>query len=130
MPDRSYPLVVRTMLGFKADLLAGEVTQIEDMTRSWLRIEERLQSSFDALAREIDALRAKGETIKPWKLARMDRYKSLINQVVDQLDFYGGYAANKISREQENMIMLGIRHAVEAIRSYFTTFGRVPAGFD
>jgi SPP1 gp7 family putative phage head morphogenesis protein len=125
-----YPLVVRVMLAFKASLLASEADQIEEMARRWTQLETSLQGSFDALAFELDGLRRDGETITISKLIRMERYQRLLGQVNDQLDFYSFYAEDRIRTGQLSMLSLGIQHAVEAIKSYFVTRGKVAGAFD
>ena len=124
MPPNPYPLVVRVMLAFKAALLNNEADQIEEMARKWTQLETSLQGSFDALAFELDGLRRDGETITISKLIRMERYRSLLGQVNQQLDFYSFYAADRIRTGQLEMLSLGIQHAVEAIKSYFVTRGK------
>lgn len=126
----SYPLVARVMLQFKADLLAGEASQMEIMARRWTQMELSLQSSFDVLALEIENLRLKGESVPVSKLIRMQRYRSLLDQISTQLTQYTDYADETISKGQQEMIKLGISHATQAIRSYYTTHNRIAAGFD
>lgn len=125
-----YPLVVRVMLSFKAALLAQEAEQIQEMARRWLEIEGALQGSFDALALEIENLRLKGESLPISKVIRMQRYRSLLGQVADQLDLYADYADTRIRNGQVEMIGLGIRNAIESIKAYFATRGRVAGAFD
>ncbi len=126
----SYPLVARVMFQFKAELLNREAKQMEIMARRWTHMELQLQGSFDALALEIENLRLKGETIPVSKLIRMQRYRSLIEQMSQQFSQYADYADETISRGQEELIGLGIQHATDAIRSYYATHNRIAAGFD
>lgn len=130
MLPASTPLVVRTMLNFKAQLLAGESDQIERMARQWLRMEQNLQGSIDALALEIANMRDKGETINISRLIKMDRYQSLLKQITQQLDFYTNYAEREIVQQQKSLLSLGISHAIEAIKSIFTMNGKVASAFD
>lgn len=126
----SYPLVARVMFQFKGDLLAREADQMRIMARRWLQMETSLQGSFDALALEIENLRLKGESIPVSKLIRMQRYRSLLEQISEQLSLYADFADQTISNGQRELIGLGINHASEAIRSYYRTYNRVAAGFD
>lgn len=125
-----YPLVVRVMLAFKAALLNNEANQIEEMARRWTQLEYSLQGFFDALAFELDHLRSEGETITISKLIRMQRYQQLLGQVNDQLDIYTVFAEGSIRSGQLSMLSLGIQHAIEAIKSYFITRGKVAGAFD
>jgi len=130
MPDKPYPLVARVMLGFKADLLAAEADQIEEMARRWTQLEAALQGSIDALALEIDALRLKGEAIPVSKLIRMQRYQSLLEQSAEQLNLYADFAGIRIGDGQREMINLGIQHAGAAIKAYYENHNKIPAAFD
>jgi SPP1 gp7 family putative phage head morphogenesis protein len=125
-----YPLVVRVMLAFKAALLNNEAEQIEEMALRWTKLEDALQGSFDALAFELDGKRQDGETLTISKLIRMQRYQRLLDQVNDQLDFYTTFAEGSIRTGQLSMLGLGIQHAIEAIKAYFVTRGKVAGAFD
>jgi len=130
MPDKPYPLVARVMFKFKADLLAGEADQMKTMATRWLQMETSLQSSFDALALEIENLRLKGESIPVSKLIRMQRYRSLLDQMSLQLSQYADFADASISSAQREMIEMGIDHATNAIKAYYATHNRIAGGFD
>jgi SPP1 gp7 family putative phage head morphogenesis protein len=130
MPIKPLPLVVQVMLGFKAALLAGEIAQIEEMSLRWLQMEASLRDSFDALALDLDRLKRDGQEISVSKLIRNERYRRLLAQMTQQLDFYSSYAEGRIRVGQLEMIRLGIEHAVEAIKAYFVTRGRVAGAFD
>jgi len=130
LPANQYPLIIRSMLGFKADLLAGEAAQIEEMAARWLQVEETLQDSFDALALELWTLRDVEGVITRTKLLKMQRYRRLLAQVNDQLSAYTDYGVGRVGNGQLEMIRLGIAHAVENIKSYFRTVGKVAGAFD
>ena len=129
-PTLPYPLVVRQMLQFKARLFAAEAAQVKEMAAAWLEIETRLQGRMDALALEIAGMIERGETVKEWKIARMERYRALLAQTQDQLAAYTDYAAGKISQGQREWIQMGLFDANDAIRGYYTTYGKVAGAFD
>lgn len=130
MPVAPLPLVVRVMLEFKARLLAGEADQVEKMARRWLKLERSLQGSIDALALELDGMRRDGTPIQVSKVIRMERYRRLLDQMAVELSAYSDYADGQIRLGQMDMLRLGISHAVDAIRSYFATRGKVAGAFD
>lgn len=127
MPD---PLVVLLMRRFKADLFAKEKEQVQEMTRRWLEMERALQGNFDALAQELDQMRRNGEDIPRWRLAQLDRYQSLLDQVRAEMGKYNTFAAQEISATQLELAGMGIDNAGDAIRAYYAGFGRVAGAFD
>lgn len=129
-PTPPYPLVVRQMVQFKAALFAAEAAQVAEMAGRWLEIESQLQGAFDALALEIQIMIERGESVKPWKIARMERYRALLTQVQDQLEAYTDYSETRIKQGQLDWIVRGLKDAVEAIRGYFTTYGKIAGAFD
>lgn len=126
----SYPLVARVMFQFKADLLNREADQMQVMAKRWLQMETSLQGAFDALALEIENLRLKGEPVPVSKLIRMQRYRSLLGQMSEQLSLYADFADQTIRAGQEELIGMGIDHAAQAIHSYYRTYNRIAGGFD
>lgn len=128
MPTDPYPLIIRAMLQFKADLLAGEAAQIEAMGARWLAIEATLQDSFEVLAQHLET--AADGPLTHAKLLRMERYRRLLDQVQAQLDGYADFAVVQVSRGQLAHLRLGLQHAVESIRDYFQTYGKVAGAFD
>jgi SPP1 gp7 family putative phage head morphogenesis protein len=128
--DSRYPLVIRVMLDYKAALLRLETEQVQEMGARWLQMERNLQGSFDALALEIQQLQDQGQDVKISKLVRMERYKRLLSQVDEQLDFYTTYADGRIQKGQLDWLKMGIQNAADAIRMYFRTQGRISSAFD
>src|SRR3990172_1316982 len=125
-----YPLVTRVMLRFKADLLAMETLQVAEMTRRWLEMENFLLEEFESLAAYIKKLRDAGEEIPRSKIVKLNRYRSFLAQIADQLNQYTNYAEGFIAAEQRNWLVLAIEHAVQAIKAYYATHGRVAGAFN
>lgn len=114
MPD---PEVVRLMRKFRADLLAQEREQMAEMTRRWLQVERRLDANMAALAFEIDSMRQRGEEISQARLFRLARFRSLLDQVRDEVGQYNDWATGLIMARQLSWLELGIDNSAEAIRA-------------
>lgn len=129
MPD---PYVVQVMRQFKADLLLREREQVTEMTRRWLAMERELQDAFASLALEIDQYRFEEATdvIPAWKIKKMARYRSLLDQVRAEIERYNGYASGTIQARQLEFAMLGIEHGAAAIQAYYATYGLVAGAFN
>ena len=129
MPD---PYIVQVMRRFKADLLARERSQVTEMTRRWLSMENSLQAAFNNLALDIEQYRINEavDTIPVWKLKELARYRALLDQVRVEVERYNIYANQAISAEQRALLGLGIEHGAQAINAYYATFGQVAGTFD
>lgn len=125
MPD---PTVIRVMRQFKADLLAGEQAQLEEMARRWLNVERRLSGQMDALALEMTQIKRDGGTVTPEMLMNQVRYRELLMQLTNELEGYTEYANRTITDRQRQLARLGINHAVQAIsvQGLSAGFSRLP----
>lgn len=125
MPD---PQVVEVMRGFKQSLLANELAQMRQMAERWLDVERALSNRIAALAEEFARLAAEGQTLSQAKLFRMERYQSLLAQLMQELRRYTDYAEDVIVSQQRNYGQMAIRHAAIAIDASVTD--SVGAAFD
>ncbi len=127
MPD---PLVVRLMRDFKAALLAQESTQTAEMTFRWLQMERELQAEFFALATEVLEANASGQAVTASQLYKMNRYKSLLAQVDQQLVKYGRFAEKSIASQQAEFMSMAVEHSAQAIQATYANFGQIAGTFD
>lgn len=128
MPE---PQVVAVMTSFKQTLLANELAQMRQMAERWLDVEQALSARIAALAEEFARLAAEGKTPPREELFRMDRYQSLLAQLMQELQRYTDYAEDLIANQQRTYGQMAIRHAATAIDASVTdavgaTFDRLP----
>lgn len=130
-PILNDPLVVQIARQFKAALLFQEQSQVVEMTRRWLQIEATIDGLSTALAFELAERRAAGETVKLWKVYRLERYKELLAQVREEIDRYNDYAVRTITRNQLSYGNFGIQNAAELLRqSQIVAYGEVAVSFN
>jgi hypothetical protein len=104
MPDPSLllPLVER----FRADLLRRDAQALGRLIDAYKRAYSRLGGSLDALMLEI------GEnTMTAGQLHRMARYKSLMQQVGEELAGFQSLTANEAERAAQLGVQIGQQHA-------------------
>jgi SPP1 gp7 family putative phage head morphogenesis protein len=124
------PLVIEAMQQFKAQLLARESAQMQEMARQWLNVERALEANITALAREMDDRRLAGLPVKHWHVARMERHHELLRQLSKELTTYNDYANNVITDGQRTMAQLGLNHSATAINATLSEQARIGAFFD
>ena len=128
--DSFEPLVVQIMRQFKASLLLREDAQVRRMADQWLTVERALIGEMELLAQDLLAEKLAGKSASVWKLRRMERYQSLLQQAATEMARYNDYAENTIMAEQNTYGQLGIEHAAQAIGASYTgaapTFSRLP----
>lgn len=107
--------VVRVMRAFKSALLAREEAQLRRMAAAWLDVEMRLADSIAALAQQLAAMEAAGEEVPYWKLARMERFQRLQEQLTAELARFNGWALAQIREEQLRLGILGLQDAAAAL---------------
>ena len=125
MPD---PLVVVTMREYKAALLRGERTHLQEMARRWLGVEGRLMGQMDALAAEMTRIKADGGVVARELLWNDVRYRTLLVQLTQELEGYTGYADRTIAARQGQLARLGLSHSTEAmaVQGVQMGFNRLP----
>lgn len=108
------PVIVQVMNQFKAHLLASEAQQTQQMVAQWRSVESTLQDKVELFARRVleDGLSPSQVRSRQFQL---DRYRSLLAQVNEQLDKYSTYANTTISDRQRQLGRQGIRDAQTAI---------------
>ncbi len=124
------PLVVQRMREFKALLLAREQSQMQEMAKRWLGVEQALEAQITALAEQAAAQAAEGKALTEAQLFRMERYRSLLSQTTQQFNQYANYADAEITRQQAALARMGIDHSEQAIQLSYWEGGRMGVYFD
>lgn len=126
MPE---PRILQVLNDFTTEIHNRDADSLAYMTRRWLDVERNLDTQIQALAQDIDALRRAGKEISRGKLMRMERYKALLRQTIDEVDKYQSFADNHIRGEQRDAYLLGGDAAQAALRSarVGVNFNHLPA---
>ena len=99
--------VISTLNDFRKDTLNREKDSMLLMTRRWKGVEDALMPQIDALARDIEALKAAGKDVTSGKLYRMERYKALLAQVRNETARYEAWSGRQIEQGQRDYFELG-----------------------
>jgi SPP1 gp7 family putative phage head morphogenesis protein len=123
------PLVIDLMVGWRAELLRGDEALQGEMARRWLGVEQALQAQVDALALELQG----SGRVTLGQLARSRRYRSLMEQVDDELGKYARFVEGRVVDRQGALLRAGIGHSQAAIAAVATEaqmtvqFNRLPS---
>jgi SPP1 gp7 family putative phage head morphogenesis protein len=112
--------VIEVMTGFKAQLLARELSQMRQMAEAWIGVQDALEAQISALAQEFARFSGQGQAPNRRQLLDMDRYQRLLTQLHRELMHYTDYAENLITGQQLELGKLGIQHAMVAIDASIT----------
>jgi len=94
---------------FRAQLLSADRATRLEMARRWLAVENALAPQVDALVMEI---LASPTPLTNWQIARLRRYRALMEQIDEQLRRYGATSATTIAERQRQLVSLAQDHAV------------------
>jgi SPP1 gp7 family putative phage head morphogenesis protein len=116
--------VVTVMREFKAQLLAQEASQMQQMAKRWIEVEQSLDAYISALVQEIDEKRRLGQPVSESQIFQLRRYQELLRQAEVQFAQYVAWADEEIVRQQGRLARLGLDHAAQAIQaSYWPSMG-------
>lgn len=113
MADES--VAVRTAREFREQLLRQEDAALREMSRQWVRMENKLQRSFEELAREIEEMRANGEAVPRQKIYNLRRYQQMMTEIARELPEYDQEAVQIITDHQIESFTLGLEAAQATI---------------
>jgi len=98
-------------------LLRQDADLLKTMADRWIAVERDMRDSYEMLAREVkDSGVTKNQA---WKLNRMERYQTLIEQVQSQVQRYSQSLVPELMNRQTQYIQLGLSNAEE----YFNIAG-------
>jgi SPP1 gp7 family putative phage head morphogenesis protein len=109
-------------------LLDHDAAAAGDLVEAYGAIYVRIQERFGALAREIEAARARGETVNPAWLRQRDRLNSLLRQVAIELENFNGQAFIRIAQAQGAAISLAESHVAATLATVGVSYTRLPIG--
>lgn len=122
------PLIVQIIRQQKSDLLEAERGNMADLTGLWLNMESRLNPAMDALALEIQTLRAEGRLVTLESLLESSRYRALVSEARRELTTWLNMAGDNIASFQRFFGQLAMSDSYEALAFGLAEYGRV-AGF-
>lgn len=93
---------------------------MRQMAQRWLQIEAQLQAQLDALALELAARQA---PVTLGQLTRMNRYRTLQNQVADQLERYASYVESNVTGRQLDAGLQAIEQSSLSIQATAADMG-------
>ena len=104
MPDPS--LLLTAVDRFRADLLRRDAQALGRLIDAYQRAFSRLGGSLDALLLEVG-----DSTMTAGQVMRMERYKSLMQQVGEELAGFQAMTANEVERAAQLGVQIGQTHA-------------------
>lgn len=113
MADES--VAVTTAREFREQLLRQEDAALREMSRQWVRMENKLQRSFEELAREIEEMRANGEAVPRQKIYNLRRYQQMMAEIARELPEYDQEAVQIMTNAQIESFTLGLEAAQATI---------------
>jgi SPP1 gp7 family putative phage head morphogenesis protein len=116
-PRVKEPAVVRVVREFKAELLRGEEAHQFEMARRYLEVERSLQDKIAALTETVARLQAKGEEPSLGMLYRLERWRALERQMLDELASFNDWALKLIAQRQAELGQLGVTAATQALQA-------------
>ena len=115
-PNPTGSTVVQRMLQFKADLVARDADTIFQMGQRWAQLEGALEANIQLLVLELQEMQAAGLAFNIQDVYRLQRYQKLLAQMQVEMSSYNLWTAEYIAVNQQNLAVLGINNAAEAIQ--------------
>lgn len=109
--------VVRAIRAFKRAVLAHDDDQMRRFARAYLDVELHLTQSIATLSEQLARLAAEGKDVPYWKLARLERFQRLQEQMIEELARFNGWALSQINEAQLRLGVLGMEHAISAMET-------------
>lgn len=113
------PRVVTTLREFKAQLLLREASQMQEMARRWVGVEQAVEAQIMALAEQVHAMKNEGVQPSAAMIYRLQRYRILLAQTQAEFQRYAEWAAAEIARQQVQIGAMAIDHSVRAIEATY-----------
>jgi SPP1 gp7 family putative phage head morphogenesis protein len=110
------PLIVDVMTGFRSSLLRRETEQMQRMALYWRNVEQTLLAEMERVATELLDMQRSGMALSRWRIERMERYQTLLQETRVQLAQFETRVVPDIASSQRVVGGLGIDHAQTMIR--------------
>lgn len=124
------PRVVKEARLQREALLRGEAEQQAAMTRAWIKVEDRLSSSYIDIATSVITA-SEERPVSRSKLYQMQRYAALLVQIQKETGKYSEEAAKGIAERQQSYMLSGLKNATELLSASglpLGSFATLPAG--
>lgn len=123
------PLVVRLANEYRQQLAEREAGAVREMVEGWLKVEQALEANIADLVEKLAEKQAAGQAISEAELFRLDRYRALLAQTLEQVSRFNGQAASRIDELQQQAAGQGLENATDLIeataRTVSLTFDRL-----
>ncbi len=107
--------VIDVMSRFRAAIDAQQQAESVRMARAWLEVSRGLDLEFERLAREAAAAAAGGRSLSLWHVQRMERYQSLLAQILTEQRRFAPVAADEIAQTQQLLGRWAITHSQQLV---------------
>ncbi len=105
--------IYQVAFDYRRRLLAHDADAAITLVQAYRQAQARLDGQMDALARQIAAQQAAGETVTRGRLLRMERYRELERQILDEVRRLTAMAEGVISGGQALAVDLGAEAALQ-----------------
>ena len=105
---------VMTAREFREQLIRQEDAALREMSRQWVRMENKLTDQYKLLYNEIQDMKARGETVPRQMIYNMQRYQQMMAEIAKELPEYDAQAVRIITKHQVESFTLGL-DAAEAV---------------
>lgn len=117
-------VVVTRMREFQAALAARDAETVMAMGEQWVYLEQALEANISALALEI----ADMEVVSQAAIYKMNRYKSLLGQMHNEMGKYDAWAQKYIAEGQYQMGAMGVSNAADLVNLSIMQGGYATSG--
>ena len=108
-------VAVRTAREFREQLIRQEDAALREMSRAWVRMEDRLLDEYRLLVQEVLDMQARGEAVPRQKIFNMYRYQQMMADIARELPEYDAEAVRIITDHQLESYTLGLEAAQATI---------------
>ena len=105
---------ITTAREFREQLIRQEDAALREMSRQWVRMENRLMSQYQLLSQEILDRQARGEAVPRQMIFNLQRYQQMMAEIAKELPEYDAKAVQIITDHQIESYTLGLE-AAEAV---------------
>lgn len=105
---------VRKAREFREQLIRQEDAALREMSRQWVRMENKLTDQYRLLVQDILDRQARGETVPRQMIYNMQRYQQMMAEIAKELPEYDAEAVRIITKHQVESYTLGL-DAAEAV---------------
>ncbi len=105
---------VRKAREFRDQLIRQEDAALREMSRQWVRMENKLMDQYRLLVQDILDRQARGEAVPRQLIYNMERYQQMMAEIAKELPEYDAQAVRIITKHQIESFTLGL-DAAEAV---------------